>query len=339
MIDYPVYFLVSESFLQRNPPKTTQEDWRPFGDWPSLMHLLSVCLAEAGLPVQTVSALPDRGVVIGHTGDLNFHTPPPLDVYLVCYQGDWERSLWANEHIVSNHYQACHGPLTTADRIFGVGPRYHLPFIPEPQLTPRALIRADRFENIAYMGTPYNLIPELQTAEWNERLSPLGLKFHVEADVSKQGDYSQVDAIVAVRPENRNPKQKFANKLWNAWRAGVPAILGPEPGFQEKRKSDLDYIEARNADAVYEALQKLARNPALRQAMVANGFARCGECSREALVQEWVNHLRGPMRETYLRWIKSPPWLRTLDREKRLLRHRIKSLRKQASRYISSRGT
>jgi hypothetical protein len=329
MIDYPLYFFVSESFFRRNPPKTTQEDWRPFGDWPSLMHLLSVSLAEAGFPVKTVSTLPQRGVVIGHTGDLKFQTPPPLDVYLVCYQGDWERCLWANEHIVANEYQAREGRVTIADRIFGVGPRYHLPFIPEPQLIPRSPTRGDRFETVSYMGTPYNLIPELQTSDWNNRLAPLGLKMHVEADVAKHGDYTNVDAIVAVRPENRNPKQKFANKLWNAWRAGVPAILGPEPGFREKRKSELDYIEARNADEVYQALRRLAESPALRRAMVANGLARCGECSREAIVQEWATHLTGRMRETYFSWIQRPAWQRALDRKKRCLRQLIKSLRSQ----------
>jgi len=327
MIDYPLYFMMSPAFFERNPPMQSGDDWRPFGDWPSLMHLLSVSLAEAGVPVQSISSMPKEGVVIAHTGDLNLHSPPPPGVYLVCYQGDWERSLWAHEHIVANHFQATCSSLSRADRLFGVGLRYHLPFIPEPRLTPRSQERGDRFEQIAYMGTPYNLIPELQTVQWTERMKKLGLIFHVESDVSKHGDYTDVDAIVAVRPSDRNPNQKFANKLWNSWRAGVPAILGPEPGFQEARIGSLDYMEAANADEIYEALSTLAKHPDLRRQMIANGHSRCHECSKETIVNLWIEHLKKGMRQSYFSWRnQKTPW-KLLDQSKRLLRYRIKTLR------------
>src|SRR5262245_14056313 len=71
-------------------------------------------------------------------------------------------------------------------------------------------------------------------------------------------DYSNIDAIVAVRPLVNHQHvadssdRKPASKLCKAWLAGVPAILSPEVTFQDIRRSELDYLEARNVPEIMQ---------------------------------------------------------------------------------------
>ena len=67
---------------------------------------------------------------------------------------------------------------------------------------------------------------------------------------------------------------KPASKLVNAWAAGVPAMLGPEPAYRELRSSPLDFLETPAAEAVLDAIDRLRGEPGLYAAMAENGLRR-----------------------------------------------------------------
>lgn len=300
MIDYPLAFYVSPQTMAAGLPERLDADWTGKGSWDYALHMISLALRERGVPCRTTSEIPTEGVMIAHPHAVGFDFRPPKNVCFICYQGDWPRCVWAEAHIVINRYQLTGPNLTFADKLCGAGPLLHLPFIPEPSLIPRDPGRGDLFENIAYLGTPYNLLSELCTAEWKTELKSIGLKFVVEGDVAKHADYSSIDCIVAIRPKDRNPDQKPPNKLWNAWRAGVPAILGPEAGFREQRLSPLDYIECNCAREVFDCLKSLKMDPEKVRLMRESGWKRTHECSTDAICQPWMDALVGPIRKLFL---------------------------------------
>ena len=112
-------------------------------------------------------------------------------------------------------------------------------------------------------------------------------------------DYSDVDLVLAVRPPIGTHTDKPASKLYNAWRAGVPALLGPEPAFRELYTDTLDYVEVSTVDEALAAIDRLrararslsthdrSRSPARRGVLArgccsSNGSICSGGASRRS---------------------------------------------------------
>ena len=73
-------------------------------------------------------------------------------------------------------------------------------------------------------------------------------------------DYRTLDAVIAVRPfEPHLYFAKPASKLINAWRAGVPALVGPEFASREIRRTDDDFLEVADAGGFPVHLQESLR--------------------------------------------------------------------------------
>jgi len=123
----------------------------------------------------------------------------------------------------------------------------------------------------------------------------------------KWNDYSEADALVAVR--RPDPwgfyLRKPVTRLTNAWAAGVPAILSPDPAFEDIRSSELDYLSATSVEEVVEQVKRLRDNPSLRQAMSENGRKRAVEYTAEKNVQKWTAAISGPILHEYHRWTES----------------------------------
>lgn len=303
------YFLLSEDFLSLRLPCSLSDDWSGFGaSWEGTIFATILGVRQYGIEVDFGSVLPENRIVIAHPRCFPLKKPTQAwSNYLVCWQQDHMRCDYAHCHIVMNTNQMNASALSIFDRYLLPGPRHFLHYLPEPSLRPRLRNNPDKFQSVGYLGARKNLLPELQTNEWISLLKSNGLCFRVFDEPSLMSNYEAIDAVLALRPLGLQD-QKSPHKLWNAWRAGVPAILGPEPGFRDYRQTELDYIEAENAEEAFQALIRLRDNPVLRRAMIENGFRRIHECSVETIIGQWKDFIEGPLQVYANDWFHRPRW-------------------------------
>ncbi len=254
--------------------------------------------------------------------------------YVLCCRMDRARPAYCDEVIVQNR--------TSAD-----GPGVHfVPHWPQLSLRPRDERRGDRFENVVFHGEIENIAPEFRTPEFGAALAAIGVRFVVHplrhSRIGDAGrDWSQTDAVLAVRGGSEYFRSiKPALKLVNAWQAGCVAFVGPEAGYRDERKSELDYFEVSNASEALAAMQRLAREPGLYRAMVANGRRRALEHTPEAIATMWRDTLAGVIAGGYARWRATGPLARwaaaPMTQARRYLGH--KAERRQFWRLLEGRG-
>lgn len=182
-----------------------------------------------------------------------------------------------------------------------------IPLWPQPGIIPRDKARGSTLTTIAFKGNQVNLYAAFRSPEFCQDLKQLGIELKIytnsETGSVQWHDYTTDDLILAARDlTEKDALVKPASKLINAWIAGVPALLGPEPAFQALRQSDLDYIEVKTPSHVLSAVQTLKSQPELYQQMVAHGWKRAEEFTLEATLQKWIHLLSGPVPEHYERW-------------------------------------
>lgn len=232
------------------------------------------------------------------------------------------------------------------------GPNDHyLPHWPQPIMIPRDKSRGTRVENLDFKGHPRNLTAPFKSPEFLRALREIGMDFlfnkddyAVGSDATKQylswADYSKSDVVLAVRNLTEYDfGLKPAVKLVNAWLAGVPALLGPEPAYQALRKSELDYLEVVTADDAMRELRRLQKSPHLYQQMVENGLRRFEECSADVVAQAWYRFLSGPVTQGYEAWRNRGMFDRLIGRPLRFAlraRQHKKNVREHA--YLRDHG-
>jgi glycosyltransferase involved in cell wall biosynthesis len=160
------------------------------------------------------------------------------------------------------------------------------------------------------MGNKSQFIPEMALVE--ETVKKLGLKWRVLPS-TQWHDYSEVDAIVGVRQPSAkfravdlDPYRKPASKLFNAWLAGVPAVLSPDPSYQDYKRSEADYLAARNVREIVEQLKRLAGDPSLRHLMRCNGLERAKEISPDKIAELWIGIIKEQIVPEFHSWSASP---------------------------------
>ncbi len=267
-----------------------------FGMYASIIQTY-LYLKDAGFPCELVTEMPTEGIVVAHRRSFPFHQQPNSKLLMICYKANYDPHPYAQLHVVLNPNDVRAG--------------YH--FIPhwrQTGLIPRDPERGDRFENIAYFGLRGNLAPELRDEQWEKIVQSLGLSWRV-VEPEQWNDYRDVDAIVAVRHfENQDFTYKPALKLYNAWHAGIPAILGRETSFQAERKSDLDYLEVTSLEQTIASLKRLRDDAALRRAMVANGHVRAQATTPAQLTSEWKTFFQEVAIPVYEQWCAASPFKR-----------------------------
>jgi hypothetical protein len=324
-----IYFYFPKDFLARDLPNSLDGDWLPLSvSGVGGHYLMYVALRAYGFPCEAVSHLPADGILIGDASALQPLKWFPARLYVVYCQFDWPRHPFAHMHIVSNREMTKPEWLALADCLTWPGPRVCLPVIPQRGLIGRDPARGERFERVAYFGQAKNLAAPFRSPAWAERLRTIGVDFQIRGDARQFGDYRDVDAVLAIRGEDFPGHNKPHSKLWNSWRAGVPAILGPEYGYREQRRAALDYIEAESPDEAFAAIARLKGDAVLRRSMVENGFARAVECSPEAVVRVWVRFLEGELQEEYKKWLALGRSGRTAFRAIRHVRAALAALRR-----------
>ena len=284
-----VYFVVSERHLKKAWPELL-ENPRPFPADDCPERILSgrdcwciqtwarLCAAECPFePILTTKAVPNA-VCVFHYDD----AVPALGVhrcFAVVAQAD--RPLPALADLV-----------ITQNGLNGESTRFrHIPHWPQPGLVPRNPERGTRLEHIAYFGSNQYEPRFVQAPAFQEALRQRGICF-VNRFQGTWNDYRDVDAVLAVR--NCPPvvlATKPASKLVNAWTAGVPALLGPEPAYRELWTSPLDFLETPTEESVLEALDRLKANPALHADMIAQGLRRAGDFRADRLAARWIETL------------------------------------------------
>jgi glycosyltransferase involved in cell wall biosynthesis len=176
--------------------------------------------------------------------------------------------------------------------------RLVIPHWPQPGLLPRDPARGSSVHVVAFKGWLGNLAAEYHGARWREFLQREQLEFRADAAEFKQrqtdpgsltwNDYREIDVVLAVRaPRADLYPRKPATKLYNAWHAGVPALLGPEVAYRELRQSPLDFIEVADVGEVMQAILQLKRDPDLYQRMVEHGRSRAREFTAASIAERW----------------------------------------------------
>ena len=299
-----------DSFLDAHP----DTDWALFMDGraQAIPHTF-LRLREKGYDVSLTDRVPQSGVVIVYSGDM-----PSFIKSLQSRKELTIISVESDRRIAEN---------SVADFVVqhnGLGVdnvrRICIPNWPQVGLIPRDPARLNELRTVHYKGNIENLHPSFLSADWERALQDLNMEFIVDADITASDwrdrrlgerirvgstaswrDYSRTDVVLAVRPQRSKGdrvKPKPAVKLVNAWRAGAPALLGPEPNFRELRKSELDFIEVSSPSEAYTALYRLKENPSLYSAMIKNGLRRGEAFSNESITQLWEDLLFQHVRAT-----------------------------------------
>lgn len=260
-------------------------------------------LRAVGFPCELTHQLPGDGILVALRKSLPRDYVPPPGVLCVCIRADATFHPFAHLHVVHNRCSVSRWFAST-----------YIAHWPQPGLLPRDPARGDVWENAAFSGDPNCLSREMHGAAWKNLLRELGLRWHFVGP-DKWHDYREVDVVVAVRGFDRHRHaNKPASKLFNAWHAGVPAVLGRESAYQHERRGPLDYFEARSFSEVVAALRRLQGDPELRRAMRANGFKRAKESAPAVITKRWQDFFERIAIPAHAALGRQRPWQRAAFR-------------------------
>lgn len=242
-------------------------------------------LKEREYDVNLICKIPESGIVVMPAIYLAMLQKPPDNVLLICTIADSPPPLYTQINISQNPWQP-----SQYRNLFGLPIWRHIPHWPQPGIIPRSEGRGNKFETIAFFGHSDQLDSFLATDDFRQELEGLGMKFEIrEKNLS---DYSDVDAVIAIRDFSDNPfLHKPYTKLINGWLAGIPVIVGPETSFRSIQKTDLDFLSAKSKEELIQNLRKLKEDESLRRRMIENGVQRMKEFSEESIIQAWQNLL------------------------------------------------
>jgi hypothetical protein len=213
-----------------------------------------------------------------------------------------------------------------------------VPHLPNPLLQPRDRTRGTTLENLDFKGGICNIAKPFLDPNFEQQLAALGIQFRFtsknpQLPVREWGDYRQTDVVIAVRNATfTDLGVKPAVKLINAWLAGCPAILGPEPAYRALRRSDLDFIEVCSPNEAIAALKRLKTDPALYTAMIENGLERARQFTTEQQVIQWHKLLWGAI-EGYEQWRHQSALQKIVGRPLQFIERALEHKR-QLKRYI-----
>lgn len=249
-------------------------------------------------------------VLDGHINIVSAHDFGRRDrlntAFVVCARGDAHFPRLAN-YVINQNF------LVPSRR--NIGAIHHFP---QPNLIRRGRERRARIEKLSFKGHLSSLDPAFRSPSFRAELARIGVSMEVDArnkstSQHSWNDYSETDLVLAVRNLTiYDAGIKPASKLVNAWRAGVPALLGPEPAFEALRKSPLDFISIRSPEEALREIKRLQNDPGTYLKMVENGLWRGQDFEERKILADWVALLSGPIRELASEWYAIPPSARVL---------------------------
>jgi hypothetical protein len=242
-------------------------------------------LESMGWTCVRVSSIPASGLLLAVNYSLAGQSIPKA-VFVVAIIADGFPDSRASVTVVQNRSQApfCPNPC-------------FIPHWPQPDLQRRNAQRADRVEVAAYFGDPHNLPPEIRQLPLSG-ISQAGVRFNLKPP-SEWHDYSDTDVVIAIR-DRRGPWMgcKPATKLYNAWLAGVPAIVGNESAYLDEGTDGLDFLVAESGKRMVEHLRTLRDNPGLYRVLRRRASERSEEHGFQSRAVAW-DSLMGNVAEFY----------------------------------------
>lgn len=106
--------------------------------------------------------------------------------------------------------------------------------------------------------------------------------FHIRTDITK----NLINKGISSRM--KFPSHKTANRLFQAWFCGVPCILSSNPAMDYVRRSEFDFLEAKDLQSLDEQVTRLRGDRGLFDKMKKNSKERSGENSHEKIVDQWL---------------------------------------------------
>jgi len=268
-------------------------------------------LSRLGFPCYLSREVPADGLVITHRELLADDMVPGPRQFFLCIVADFYRHPYAQMHLVQNRED----PLLRHPSV--AWPAAFQPHWTEGGLIPRDPARGDTFANVSYFGMPHRLAPQLQGGRFLHRLRARGFDLRI-VDREHWNDYGDTDAVLAVRSLANVSHHKYPpTKLYNAWLAGVPALLGNESAYRSERRNQYDYFEVRSSGEVLRTLEYLRGNRALRERVARNCALRATEVSPDRIAEQWTRTLTTMAVPAYEHWCALSP-----ARQARFLRAR-----------------
>jgi hypothetical protein len=258
-----------------------------------------VHLAQAGYPASIGTRT--RADVVNVVSPRDFgRRQRPMDRFVLVPRADGHCPMLANFICV----QSPAAPIR-AGRAF-------IPYWPQAGIRPRRHEGREGITKIGFRGRLLNLEAEFRSPPFLEALAQRGIRFDYDKFEGllvdhDWGDYSDLDAVVAVRNLTlADALHKPASKLVNAWFGEVPAILGPEPAFRALRRSPLDYLEVTTPEEALGAVDRLRTSPDLYEKMVRNGRERRKEYTVDSIRRRWIDVLESDVRPFFEMWRRQP---------------------------------
>ena len=204
--------------------------------------------------------------------------------------------------IMQNELQACSDDSPPVPRSDGStlkprepGRAHTLPMFPQQRLRRRRASRANMVRRVIFVGDRHQLDPALTAPEFTAALRAMEVAFDVidKSRVPEWGDYRDADLVLALRPPGTAVRLKPPSKLINAWLAGVPALVGPEPAYQRLRSDESDFVEVHGAAEALAAIARLQREPEQYERMLRRCDERAPEFCAEKIAARWARVLFG----------------------------------------------
>ena len=252
------------------------------------LHVRDVLAAE-GWNVSLVPRFVPGTIAVAHWDELHrLRWRAPL-CYLIGVRADRPPLCVADKIVRQN--------TLVPDDAFQAG----IPLWPQPGIRARRTDRGDDVRRIGYFGRLAMAPHFFSDPAFHEEVAALGLEF-VPSEHDWQ-DYRDVDVVIAFRTAPPSLlRHKPVTKLSNAWLAGVPAIVGPEPAYLQLRRDELDMCVADDARGVIAALSRLVRERGYYAAMRERAHARAAEFDVAAIRARWLEFFRGRVAPAFAQW-------------------------------------
>ena len=256
-------------------------------------------LAADGWKVALAAGFEPGAICVAHWDELHrLRWRAPL-AYLIGVRVDRPPLIVADKVVLQN--------TLVADDATQVG----MPSWPQPGILRRRDERGDEVKRVGYFGrlewTPSFFVDPA----FRHELAGLGLEL-VFSEHDWQ-DYRDVDVVIALRTAPPSLLlHKPVSKLSNAWLAGVPAIVGPEPAYLQLKRSEHDMCVADDAAGVIRELTRLVREPGHYAAMRLRASQRASEFDVPTIRARWLAFFRERVAPAFSQWQQNDasPWRR-----------------------------